>query len=676
MVDDATKTANRQIKYGGRIFNFPADATDDEVVGFFNDFRNSDQFIDLVDKKRGASALVRDEVGRYTDPQERLQVLQKHYSDVQPYGEDNFIVQAKDGTFHLYNEEGFSMGDVASVGREISETAFSGLFGYGGAVTGLGTGPGAIAASPTLGYAGAVFGAEFGAKLWDAVTWAFGTPPKPQTAGEAFAESGSRAALTLTGEFAGPLAYGGFRRIMGATTKAQELAIKFKELGIDPIASAISEGPGMARMESGLQAFPSASNTLFEQASRVVSQTEQAAKRIASQLGDAQLPFAAGETLQEAAKKSFARFRSVSERLYTDAFEKIGANTLVFDVEQTRLALEPYQASIGKIGEELEDPAVVRAVRYYEKLVRLAENGNLPFDEFRRFRTNLRRKKDAATGDLRALYSDLYDGLTIDMSKAAQDAGSDAAQALKEADAFYRDFQETSAATLQKMIDYDAPARAFDALVGSGKNGPSIIRVLRKNFTAEEWGDVAASVVENMGRATDSAQDATGQAFSVSTFMTNWARLNRAGPETVEAMFNGSGQEELVAELLKLVDVVDSLKNVERVRNVSNTAGALQSMMIWQTLGSGSAGAIASGGDLIATGASAAGGVVAPWAAAKLMTSPAFVRWLATPPSEIGTEGAKHIAKLYLLAENEPDLADAISDFANALVGQSQREVQ
>lgn len=676
MANDVPQTANKRVKYGGRIFNFPVDTSDDEVINFFNDFRNSDQFLDLVDKTRGVSASTRIEVGRYTDPQERLQVLQKHYSDVQPYGEDNFIVQANDGTFHLYNEEGFSLNDVASVGREISETAFSGLFGYAGAVTGLGAGPGAPAASPTLGYAGAVSGAEFGAKLWDAITWAFGIPPKPQTTQEAFAESGSRAALTLGGEFVGPLVYGGFRRMLGATTKAQELALKFKELGIDPIASAISEGPGMARLESGFEAFPSASNTLFEQASRVVAQTEEAAKRIAAKFGDAELPFAAGETIQEAAKKSFARFQAVSRRLYDDAFNKIGADTPVRSVDQTRLALEPYQATMGQIGEELEDQSIVRAVRYYEKVIQLAENGNLPFDEFRRFRTRLRRARDSSTGDLRGFYNDLYDGLTLDMSKAAQDAGTDAAQALKEADAFYRDFKETSAATLQKMIDYDAPAQAFDALVRSGKNGPSIIRVLRKNFTDEEWGSVSASVIENMGRASDSAQDATGQAFSVSTFMTQWARLKKAGPETIDAMFNGSGQEELAAELLKLVDVVESLNKVARVRNVSNTAGALQSMMIWQTLGSGTAGALASGGDLIATGATAAGGIVAPWAAAKLMTSPAFVRWLATPPSEIGTEGAKHIAKLYLLAENEPELADAISNFADALVGQSQRTVE
>jgi hypothetical protein len=99
----------------------------------------------------------------------------------------------------------------------------------------------------------------------------------------------------------------------------------------------------------------------------------------------------------------------------------------------------------------------------------------------------------------------------------------------------------------------------------------------------------------------------------------------------MEALFGGTQFAEVSEDLMNLVDVVGALKEVKRYTNFSNTAGALDQMVFWGSL-STSWGARNS---WRTRGAAAivAGTILAPAGAAKLMTNPAFIKWLSTPAS-------------------------------------------
>lgn len=61
----------------------------------------------------------------------------------------------------------------------------------------------------------------------------------------------------------------------------------------------------------------------------------------------------------------------------------------------------------------------------------------------------------------------------------------------------------------------------------------------------------------------------------------------------------------------------------------------------------------------------AAGATMTPWAAAKLMTSPGFVKWLATP---VGARRIPaHLSALTQVVRSEPDIGEAAKGFVAAV---------
>jgi hypothetical protein len=74
----------------------------------------------------------------------------------------------------------------------------------------------------------------------------------------------------------------------------------------------------------------------------------------------------------------------------------------------------------------------------------------------------------------------------------------------------------------------------------------------------------------------------------------------------------------------------------------------------------------------MATGAALVGGTVAaPIGAAKLMTNPSFVKWLAKPMEDeakgVAVDVGAHIGRLYILGEKNPDIKEAINHYLIAI---------
>ncbi len=151
-----------------------------------------------------------------------------------------------------------------------------------------------------------------------------------------------------------------------------------------------------------------------------------------------------------------------------------------------------------------------------------------------------------------------------------------------------------------------------------------------------------------------------GDAFSVSTFLTNW---NRITPEAKKVLFGGKRYEDLAPALDDLVNAVSSLKGIEKLTNTSNTARNMIAFMTLQSLIGGGTGIALGGG---APGAGAVALLVAPNPLARLITSPAFVRWLITPVTKANGI-LPHLTRLVAIAEAEPELREAIQQYVAAL---------
>ena len=120
----------------------------------------------------------------------------------------------------------------------------------------------------------------------------------------------------------------------------------------------------------------------------------------------------------------------------------------------------------------------------------------------------------------------------------------------------------------------------------------------------------------------------------------------------------------MAKDLDELVEVMSSLKGVDAVANRSNTARAMITYSLLSALGTG-AGAAASGdvsGATVGLGSAILGGVVAPRTAARLVTSPKFIKWLSTPVAGPKGLGA-HFGRLLAIGKGEPELRDAIREY-------------
>jgi hypothetical protein len=665
----------QQFRIGSVTINLPAGLSDEQRKAAIDNFIQSPAFEPYIDRDTGAPARVRTLVGS-APIDDRLANIQRFYPDARPYGDDNFLfTDPETGKATLYNPPGFDfVGDVASMGREISQTAFS----MGGAIVGTTVGmlsgapggpPGMLTQGQRLGALGAGMGSVIGGELFDISANVLAGRIDTRSPLRRTVEASTEFFAAASGERVGEIAGQALKRATGGGKRAaQTLVQKFRRLSIDPPAGAVSTSRTIATLEKTLEASPFSADVMQKQAERVIGQTQRAADDIVNAIGTPQTTQGAGEVIKQAAVKAAERFGFKQEAAYNAAFDLIGPDTPVA-VATVRGLRETMETELARAPQSLK-PSLGKAIRMLRMLeqdagVEGAEG--LPFAALRQVRTMVGKNLDSpvlagSTGAENASMKRVYAALTQDMSDAAKAASPEAAQKLAVADRYTRMFMNTAAKTLNKIGAFDTDERAFRYAMSAAKDGGTTLSRLRRNFTPEEWDTVAATVLNKMGLATPGAQDATGQAFSVNTFLTNW---NRMSPEAKEALFGGTRYADIRPDLDTLVDVVSSLKSVERLANTSNTGRVMVTWMTIQALGGALAG-MAAGGDVESGAAGAATAAFAPRMAAKLITHPAFVKWLVTPVTEPNMLAA-HIGRLTAITVAHPEIEEEVRAFVQQL---------
>ena len=679
-----SEVTSRVLTYEGQKFSVPADATDADINQIITEYESTPAYAAKrgqadpswrranIDFESGAPALVRVMVDELETTDEKLATLNNYYPGTVPYGEDNFLFFDKGlGKFTLYNAPGLDLGDVAGYAK-------TGFEVIGGTLGGLG---GSTLAGPGAGtYGGLVAGTEFAARGFDFFTGVFGGRVRsPKTIVGEFTESGARAALTVGGEVLGPVvAKVGKGLLTGvsptAKNAASDLIAKFESLGIEPVSAAIGRKGVLGRVGAGLEQRMAAGPIMQKQAEKVIVQLDDALRGIASKMGQVRTPNEAGAALKVSVDAAEKRIRDGFSKKYDDVFDEIGADTLVTDMSSVDTVLQPFLKQIAELPADAQPAGQILAlVKKYDVLSKFAEEGNYTFKQLRDLRTQLRlirsKKTSGTQGDYDGLVEDIYYAVTDDLSAAANSVRPDLGGTLKAIDTERAIFADTAQKTFDKIRKFDADNQAYDYIMtsakGTGPEGIKALQRLRDNFTPEEWGDVAGSVLYNLGRENAGAQVGDVAEFSVATFMKNLSQIKKNGPEGMEALFGGTQFAEVSDDLMNLVDVVGALKEVKRYTNFSNTAGALDQMVFWGSLTQAGERVIA--GEPGVAAAIVTGTILAPMGAAKLMTNPNFIKWLATPASEISKDVAAHMGRLAALSQTEPEIQEELRQYFSAI---------
>tara|TARA_R110002126_G_scaffold206136_1_gene353388 strand:+ start:1264 stop:3621 length:2358 start_codon:yes stop_codon:yes gene_type:complete len=689
-------TAVPQVKifeYEGQRFKLPADVTQEELDQIIAKYESTPAYAakkaqtdkswerENIDSESGAPALVRAAVGELETTEEKLKTLDNYYPGAVPYGEDNFLFFDPDTKkFTLYNPPGLDFGDVASLAKTGVETVAGGLGAAAGFVSGLATGPGAVVSSPTLAVIGAGVGTEVGARLFDVSMGIFsGRERAPKPLIQEFTETGVRVGLASTGQAAGPvIAEAGKRALTGVSptvrNAASRLIEKFESLGIEPVSAAVGRKGMLGRMGAGLEQRMAAAPIMQKQAERVIVQLDSALQSISSKMGQIRTVNEAGAALKKSVGAAEKRIRDGFSKKYDEVFDEIGADTVVTEMTSVNAALQPVLRQLAELPADAQPTGQLLAlVKKYDALSKFAETGNMTFQQLRDLRTQLRlirsKKISGTQGDYDRMVDDIYNGITDDLAIAANSVNPKLGAKLKAIDTERAIFADTAQKTFDKIRSFDADSQAYDYIMtsakGMGKEGVKALQRLRENFTPDEWGDVASSALYNLGRENAGAQVGDVAEFSVATFMKNLSQIKKNGPEAFEALFGGTQFAEVSKDLMNLVDVVGALKEVKRYTNFSNTAGALDQMVFWGSL-TGAAEKVLTGQPGVAA-AMVTGSVLAPIGAAKVMTNPAFIKWLSTPASQISKDVSAHVARLVAIGQAEPEIQEELRQYYKAI---------
>ena len=658
-----------------RPIELPSNLSEADRAKAINAYLQSDAAKEFIDQDTGAPAFVRAQVGG-SPTEDRLANIRRFYPDAAPYDDDNFIYTNPDtGRLTLYNPPGFDVvGDIASVSRELFVGTGATVGAIGGGLSGLATGPGAVVATPTGAALGAGTGGTVAGELFDTYSNIFLGRVDTRSVLDRSVDAGTEFFLSAAGQRGGELLTEGAKRALGGgTQKAAQLAAKFRSLRIDPPAGAVSSSNTVATLEKALEASPFSSDVVQKQAKRVLEQITQAAKNTVAKIGTPVSKAEAGSVIRTAASNAAGRFKATQNAAYEKAFDLIGKDAPVA-LDAVRALRESLENQLNEAPGSLQR-SLGQAINTLKTIemdaTESAVSGTIPFSALRQIRTAIGKDLDepllaGSTGSQNAAMRQVYGALTEDMSAVAKLAGPEARKALEVADRYTRAWMNTAAVTLNKIDKFDTDEQAYNFAMSRLGDGGTNLQRLRNQFEPEEWDTVAASVLEKIGLARPGAQDATGEVFSVNTFLTNWSKMSA---EAKNALFGGKRYAEMREGLDTLVDVASSLKGVEKLANTSNTGRVLITYLTLTGAGTGLA-EMGAGQGAGALSAFLVGGLTSRYSA-KLITSPRFINWLTTPVTNPKGIGA-HFGRLTAIAAEDPALKEPIEAFLRTFEGAPQ----
>lgn len=294
-------------------------------------------------------------------------------------------------------------------------------------------------------------------------------------------------------------------------------------------------------------------------------------------------------------------------------------------------------------------------------------DGKLPFEALKKLRTLVGKEMDNASllSDVpRDKWTALYAALSDDMKAAAEQQGPEAMRAWSRANAYYA-ARVKRLESIEHVIDKNGgPEAIYQAATGNLKWGGSTLSAVMKSLPAESQKELTAMVLRRMGRATPGVQNAEGDRFSMSTFLSNWDNVSK---DARRALFDryGAGFSQNMDQIARMASNIRDGGEVFRNPSGSGRMIALLSQTVGAATTAGSAMLNSSPRAAAAILAAAAGSAAAANLTARAMTKPKFVAWLASNTNKPVGEVLSQLQVISRVGEREGD--EDVVNAANAL---------
>jgi len=440
-------------------------------------------------------------------------------------------------------------------------------------------------------------------------------------------------------------------RLVGAVPEAPKAFNALR--GPDVAAAAQRQGVSLLPADVGgdaVKSFTSAAaqapmsrGSIVATSRRAADQMQSAAQRAGTQAGRVLPEDEAGEAVRRGGNEFIRRTRERASRFYDRAHEL--ADGIKIMPTKAIQAIDDHIARITQAGEMSDD-----IVGELEKVKRsLGQEGGITAVGLREARSLLgpMARSDKLRGtDAGRIFGEVLDAASDDMGTTLAAQGKpEAARLFSRADRLWK----------ERIAEID---QVLEPVIGKGKSGEDIVAAVEgmakgtrggvvrlqrmlATLPPDEKGDVAATIIDRMGRAKASAQDEAGSVFSPETFLTNWNRMSGKG----KAALFGSG--EVRRNLDDIAKLAAARRDTAALGSKSNTpVGLGANLGVW-AVGSYAHPVL---GIMAAT---------AQYGGGKLLASKTFTKWLArTPRNDRALK--PHIARLSTIAQSNPAIADDV----------------
>jgi len=452
--------------------------------------------------------------------------------------------------------------------------------------------------------------------------------------------------------------------------KTQEQIAKNVELyeraGTTPTLGQAVEKPTIQALETSVGRFPSGMEAMREKGIAQQAEVGKRVEELRTQLSPITEPVEAGKAIQKGVSEVFVpRARQTQKALYDRFYKYMPENTYI-NSDQTIEKLYEFSNRLSNASPELQqsisNTQLTKILGGLEETKRLDSEGQIPFNVLRDLRSWVGEK--IATVDLapdvpKAQWKALYKAISKDLENAVLDEGPATQAAFKKANTYTKKFHDTMD-SIQSVILNKNPEDAYQAIISGARNGPTKLREVFNAVPKDAQKAVSAAYISRMGKAVAGLQDETGDVFSTSKFLQNYAKLDNASKEILFGRFG--------SQFRKDIDTIAQVSNKIResasiLANPSGTAGAVVGPATMASV----TGSLASGKFGFAQGV--IGTMVGANQAARLFTNPEFVSWLATNANKPVSNTSAAIATLNKIyeANQDPDIKeihDALRDKA------------
>lgn len=494
-----------------------------------------------------------------------------------------------------------------------------------------------FAAAKQLGIEGAGYGAAYGASDTD------GSVGDRAVGAVAGAVTGGAGGLALGGTGAA-LGNRAASRAAQPLTDGQEVAQAAERLQMDMLPADVA-GPVTRRSTSSIVQTIAGGAPVINAAKRVLEQGREARGRIAAAVGAAGDVEAAGEAAARGARSFIKSSANRIGRIYDTAASMAG--DVKVPLTNAKAVLDEQIARLEAVpggGNGLEET----------KAMRQALEGDFSVQGIRDMRTEMFVAPEFRGTPVERRMKQIVNAAAEDIEDGLIKAGKvDAARAFANADRQWRERLQTISRVIEPIIGRSedklkSGEEIVTALQRAAKGNNQRLQAFMSALPDDEASMVRATFINELGRATPGTQDASGEAFSLAKFLTDW---NKLGERAKATLFTGESR----AALNDLAKVAEGVKEAQAYANKSNTGGPVGNLL---TAGTGFAGYPA----LIAT-------ISGQYGVGKLLASPRFARWLAKAPKKPNAAAERaHIMRLGMIARTEAGLSQDLIGLRDALL--------